>query len=61
MWAKAGRELRHMADIFAQTSERRRVKQKAAEVTFFFFFFFYMIYVSKVYFLELLVLVEIEH
>ncbi|KAL8575385.1 hypothetical protein ACOMHN_000001 [Nucella lapillus] len=32
MWAKAGRELRHMADIFAQTAERRRVKQKASEV-----------------------------
>ncbi|KAK7116665.1 hypothetical protein V1264_002303 [Littorina saxatilis] len=33
MWAKAGRELRHMADIFAETAERRRVKQKASEVS----------------------------
>lgn len=33
MWAKAGRELRHMADIFAQTPERRRVRQKAEEVS----------------------------
>lgn len=33
MWAKTGRELRHMADVFAQTAERRRVQQKASEVS----------------------------
>nr|KAG5690688.1 hypothetical protein BaRGS_013474 [Batillaria attramentaria] len=33
VWAKTGRELRHMADVFAQTAERKRVKQKASEVS----------------------------
>lgn len=33
VWAKTGRELRNMADAFAQTAERRRVKQKASEVS----------------------------
>ncbi|KAK7475127.1 hypothetical protein BaRGS_00033619 [Batillaria attramentaria] len=36
VWAKTGRELRHMADVFAQTAERKRVKQKASEKYMFF-------------------------
>ncbi|XP_071103698.1 apoptosis regulator BAX-like [Haliotis cracherodii] len=32
MWAKTGRELRHMADEFAKTKERKRLANKAASV-----------------------------
>ena len=32
LWAKAGRELRELADAFNETMERRRVRERAYQV-----------------------------